>query len=104
MAKTPEAATKLMNQIATPAVETAKREAKDIQDLIDQQKGGFKVEPWDWNFYAEQVRKAKYDLDESEIKPYFEITTVLEKGVFFAAEKILWTDVQKENRPSGLPS
>lgn len=87
MAKTPEAATKLMNQIATPAVETAKREAKDIQDLIDQQKGGFKVEPWDWNFYAEQVRKAKYDLDESEIKPYFEITTVLEKGVFFAAEK-----------------
>jgi peptidyl-dipeptidase Dcp len=87
MAKTPEAATNLMNQIATPAVETAKREAKDIQDLIDQQKGGFKVEPWDWNFYAEQVRKAKFDLDENQIKPYFEITTVLEKGVFFAAEK-----------------
>lgn len=87
MAKTPEAATKLMNQIATPAVETAGREAKDIQDLIDQQKGGFNVEPWDWNFYAEQVRKAKFDLDESQIKPYFEITTVLEKGVFFAAEK-----------------
>ncbi|RXM37796.1 dipeptidyl carboxypeptidase II [Chryseobacterium sp. CH21] len=87
MAKTPEAATKLMNQIATPAVETARREAKDIQDLIDQQNGGFKVEPWDWNFYAEQVRKAKFDLDESQIKPYFEITTVLEKGVFFAAEK-----------------
>ncbi|MDR4894037.1 MULTISPECIES: M3 family metallopeptidase [unclassified Chryseobacterium] len=87
MAKTPEAATQLMNQIATPAVETARREAKDIQDLIDQQKGGFKVEPWDWNFYAEQVRKAKFDLDESQIKPYFEITTVLEKGVFFAAEK-----------------
>jgi peptidyl-dipeptidase Dcp len=87
MAKTPEAATNLMNQIATPAVETAKREAKDIQDLIDQQKGGFKVEPWDWNFYAEQVRKAKFDLDENQIKPYFEITNVLEKGVFFAAEK-----------------
>lgn len=87
MAKTPEAATNLMNQIATPAVETAKREAKDIQDLINQQNGGFQLEPWDWNFYAEQVRKAKFDLDESEIKPYFEITTVLEKGVFFAAEK-----------------
>lgn len=87
MAKTPDAAVKLMNQLATPAVETAKREAKDIQDLIDQQKGGFKLEPWDWNFYAEQVRKAKFDLDENEIKPYFEITTVLEKGVFFAAEK-----------------
>jgi len=87
MAKTPEAATNLMNQIATPAVETARREAKDIQNLIDQQNGGFNVEPWDWNFYAEQVRKAKFDLDESQIKPYFEITTVLEKGVFFAAEK-----------------
>lgn len=87
MAKNPEAATKLMNQIATPAVETARQEAKDIQDLIDQQKGGFKVEPWDWNFYAEQVRKAKFDLDGSQIKSYFEITTVLEKGVFFAAEK-----------------
>ena len=87
MAKNPDAAVKLMNQLATPAVETAKREAKDIQDLIDQQKGGFKLEPWDWNFYAEQVRKAKFDLDENQIKPYFEITTVLEKGVFFAAEK-----------------
>ncbi|ALR29050.1 dipeptidyl carboxypeptidase [Chryseobacterium sp. IHB B 17019] len=87
MAKNPTAAVKLMNQIATPAVETAKREAQDIQDLIDQQKGGFQVEPWDWNFYAEQVRKAKFDLDENQIKPYFEITTVLEKGVFFAAEK-----------------
>ena len=87
MAKTPEAAKNLMNQIAKPAVETATREAKDIQDLIDQQKGGFKVEPWDWNFYAEQVRKAKYDLDENQIKPYFEVTTVLEKGVFYAAEK-----------------
>lgn len=87
MAKTPDAAVKLMNQLATPAVETARREAIDIQDLIDQQKGGFKLEPWDWNFYAEQVRKAKFDLDENQIKPYFEITTVLEKGVFFAAEK-----------------
>ncbi|KUJ50229.1 M3 family metallopeptidase [Chryseobacterium sp. JAH] len=87
MAKNPDAAVKLMNQLATPAVETARREAKDIQDLIDQQKGGFKLEPWDWNFYAEQVRKAKFDLDENQIKPYFEITTVLEKGVFFAAEK-----------------
>ncbi|MGV4412806.1 M3 family metallopeptidase [Chryseobacterium sp. T1] len=87
MAKTPEAAKKLMDQIAKPAVETAQREAKDIQDLIDAQNGGFKVQPWDWNFYAEQVRKAKFDLDENEIKPYFEVTTVLEKGVFYAAEK-----------------
>ncbi|WP_232013449.1 M3 family metallopeptidase [Weeksella virosa] len=87
MAKTPEAAFGLMKQLAKPAVETAKKEAAEIQSLIDQQKGNFKLEPWDWNFYAEQVRKAKYDLDENEIKPYFELKTVLEKGVFFAAEK-----------------
>ena len=87
MAKTPEAAIKLMQQIAKPAVETAAREQKDIQDLIFSQKETFKTEAWDWNYYAEQVRKAKFDLDDNEIKPYFEVTTVLEKGVFYAAEK-----------------
>ena len=87
VAKTPAAAMKLLNQVAKPAVETAKREAADIQELIDKQKGGFEVAPWDWNFYAEQVRKEKFDLDDNQIKPYFEVTTVLEKGVFYAAEK-----------------
>jgi len=88
MAKTPEPAMKLLAEIAAPAVAKAKVEAKEIQALIDAQNGGFKLEPWDWNFYAEQVRKAKYDLDESQIKPYFELTTVLEKGVFFAAKQM----------------
>ena len=87
MAKTPENAINLLARLATPAVETAKRESDEIQALIDKQKGGFTVEPWDWNFYAEQVRKEKYDLDENQIKPYFEVKTVLEKGVFYAAEK-----------------
>ena len=88
MAQTPERAMNLLAKIATPAVAKAKVEAKEIQDLIDAQNGGFKLEPWDWNFYSEQVRKAKYDLDESQVKPYFELTTVLEKGVFFAAKKM----------------
>ncbi len=88
MAKLPANAMDLLAKIAKPAVEKAKVEAKEIQDLIDSQNGGFKLEPWDWNFYSEQVRKAKYDLDESQIKPYFEITTVLEKGVFFAAKQM----------------
>ena len=88
MAQTPERAMDLLAKIATPAVAKAKIEAKEIQDLIDAQNGGFKLEPWDWNFYSEQVRKAKYDLDESQVKPYFELTTVLEKGVFFAAKKM----------------
>lgn len=88
MAQTPERAMNLLAKIAGPAVAKAKVEAKEIQDLIDGQNGGFTLEPWDWNFYSEQVRKAKYDLDESQVKPYFELTTVLEKGVFFAAKKM----------------
>ena len=88
MAKTPQPAMELLAKIAAPAVAKAKEEAKEIQDLIDAQNGGFKLEAWDWNFYAEQVRKAKYDLDESEIKPYFELTTVLENGVFYAAKQM----------------
>lgn len=87
MAKSPDKAMNLLAQLATPAVETAKRERDEIQALIDSQNGGFELAPWDWNFYAEQVRKAKYDLDENQIKPYFEVNTVLEKGVFYAAEK-----------------
>ncbi len=88
MAKSPIPAMDLLAKIAAPAVAKAKIEAKEIQDLIDAQKGGFKVEPWDWNFYSEQVRKQKYDLDQSELKPYFEVTSVLEKGVFYAAEQM----------------
>ena len=88
MAKLPVNAMDILAKIAKPAVAKAGEEAKAIQDLIDSQNGGFKLEPWDWNFYSEQVRKAKYDLDESQIKPYFEITTVLEKGVFFAAKQM----------------
>lgn len=87
MAVSPDKALNLLAQLATPAVATAKKESKEIQDMIDSQKGGFQVAPWDWNYYSEQVRKAKYDLDENEIKPYFEVTTVLEKGVFYAAEQ-----------------
>lgn len=97
MAQTPQAAMDLLAKIATPAVAKAQEEAKEIQDLIDAQKGGFKLAPWDWNFYSEQVRKAKYDLDESEIKPYFEVNTVLEKGVFFAAKEMYGITFKERN-------
>ncbi|WP_373710096.1 M3 family metallopeptidase [Kaistella sp.] len=97
MAKTPENAIDLLAKLVTPAVETAKRESNEIQALIDKQKGGFTVEPWDWNFYAEQVRKEKYDLDENQIKPYFEVKTVLEKGVFYAAEKFYGITFKERN-------
>lgn len=95
MAQTPENAMNLLAQLAKPAVETAARERDEIQALVDKQKGGFAVAPWDWNFYAEQVRKEKFDLDENQIKPYFEVKTVLEKGVFFAAEKFYGVTFKK---------
>ncbi len=97
MAQSPAPAMDLLAKIAGPAVVKAKVEAKEIQDLIDSQNGGFKLEPWDWNFYSEQVRKAKYDLDESQIKPYFEIGTVLEKGVFFAAQQMYGITFKERN-------
>ncbi|MGB6869746.1 MAG: M3 family metallopeptidase [Acidobacteriaceae bacterium] len=85
MAKTPDTVLRFLNRLIPPATAKAKAEGQEIQNLIDQQKGGFTLQPWDWNFYAEQVRKAKYDLDESQLKPYFEINNVLENGVFYAA-------------------
>jgi peptidyl-dipeptidase Dcp len=88
MAKTPSAVDRFLSQIVPPATSRARREAKDLQQLIDSQNGGFKVEPWDWNFYAEQIRKAKYSLDENTIKPYFELNRVLNDGVFYAANQL----------------
>ena len=88
MAKTPEAALQFMDAIVPAATAKAAREAKEIQDVIDSQKGGFQLEPWDWNFYAEQVRKARYDLDDAQVKPYFELNNVLENGVFYAANQL----------------
>ncbi|MFV8983971.1 MULTISPECIES: peptidyl-dipeptidase Dcp [Serratia] len=85
MAKTPDAALAFMRNIVPAATARAEREAKDIQAVIDRQNGGFQLAAWDWQFYAEQVRKEKYDLDESQIKPYFEMNNVLHNGVFYAA-------------------
>jgi peptidyl-dipeptidase Dcp len=88
MAKTPQTAVSFMEKLVPAATARAQAESKDIQSVIDQQHGGFKVEPWDWNFYSEQVRKAKYDLDENQIKPYFELDNVLQNGVFYAANQL----------------
>jgi len=88
MAKNPETALKFMDALVPGSTARADAEAKDIQAVIDAQKGGFQLQPWDWNFYAEQVRKAKYDLDEEAIKPYFELNNVLQNGVFYAANQL----------------
>jgi peptidyl-dipeptidase Dcp len=88
MAKTPQAALQFVDALVPATAAKAASEADNIQALIDAQHGGFKLEPWDWNFYSEQVRKAKFDLDESEVKPYFELNNVLENGVFYAAHQL----------------
>ena len=88
MAKTPEAAIGLLAQLAPPATAKAREEAARMQALVDKQGGGFKLAPWDWQYYAEQVRKADYDLDEQQVKPYLELDRVLKDGVFFAANQL----------------
>ncbi|WP_337027418.1 peptidyl-dipeptidase Dcp [Pantoea eucalypti] len=88
MAKTPKAALAFMHNIVPAARARAEREAAAIQQTIDQQQGGFTLQAWDWRFYAEQVRRARYDLDESQIKPYFELNSVLQNGVFWAATQL----------------
>jgi len=72
----------------TEAKARAEEELAEIQAVVDAQGGGFQAAAWDWDFYAEQVRKAKYDLDEAELRPYFEFDRVLRDGVFYAAERL----------------
>ncbi len=88
MAKTPENVNKFFSGLIPAATAKAQAEADEIQKMIKAKGEDFKLEPWDWNYYAEMVRKEKYDLDENQIKPYFELKNVLEKGVFYAAEKL----------------
>ncbi len=88
MAKTPEAVQSFLRKLVPPAVAKARKEAGNLQEVINKEKGGFQLEPWDWNYYAEEVRKTRYDLDENQLKPFFELYNVLENGVFYAANQL----------------
>ena len=88
MAKTPAAALAFMRGIVPAARARAERELADIQKVINDEQGGFTAQAWDWAFYAERVRLGKYALDESQIKPYFALNTVLHDGVFWAASQL----------------
>ena len=88
MAKTPEAALAFMRGIVPAARARAEREQADIQNVIDDEQGGFSVQAWDWAYYAERVRLEKYALDESQIKPYLALNRTLEEGVFWAASQL----------------
>jgi peptidyl-dipeptidase Dcp len=88
MAKSPDKALKLMTDIVPAAISRAQGEAKKMQALAKKQKQKYQLAPWDWQYYAEQVRKAEYAFDEAQIKPYFELNRVLQDGVFFAATQL----------------
>jgi peptidyl-dipeptidase Dcp len=88
MAKTPEAVEKFIGDLVPATAAKAADEAKQIQAAIDGSGTHFDLKPWDWAMYSEKVRKAKYDLDQNELKPYFELNKVLQDGVFYAANKL----------------
>ncbi|HET9857510.1 MAG TPA: M3 family metallopeptidase [Chthoniobacterales bacterium] len=95
---------KLLGDLAPPAVANAKREAAEQQKIVDQEKGGFQIAACDWDFYSEKVRKAKYDFDESQLRPYYELNHVLIDGIFFAAEKVYGiTFKERHDLPVYLP-
>ena len=92
-AGTPQAVRDMISQVAPAALARARAEASDIQKLIDAQaaargEASFTVQPWDWFYYSEQVRKARYDFDQALVAPYFEMDRVLTDGVFFAATQL----------------
>ncbi|WP_367327800.1 M3 family metallopeptidase [Lentimicrobium sp.] len=71
----------LLNQLWTPALKRAKAEVAQLQTIIDKEGGNFKLQPWDWNYYAEKLRKEQYDLDDEQLKPYFSLENV-KQGIF----------------------
>ncbi|KAB2908282.1 MAG: M3 family metallopeptidase [Ignavibacteriales bacterium] len=87
MAKTPENAYKLLYDVWKPTIKKAKSEVAEMQAIIDAEGGNFKLQPWDWWYYAEKVKKAKYDLDENMLRPYFKLDNVI-KGVFRVATEL----------------
>lgn len=87
MAKTVDNAESLLMQIWTPAVKKVKEEVAEMQAIVDEQNGGFKIAPWDYYYYAEKVRQKKYDLDESKVREYFALDSV-RNGIFTMAERL----------------
>ena len=94
MAKNHQTVDAFLASVWDPSLEAAKREAAELQALLEQDLPGEKLQPWDWWFYAEKLRKAKYDLDEEELKPYFELNNV-RKGAFGVATKLYGLQFEK---------
>ncbi len=99
MAKEPQPALDLMMKVWKPAVERVRKEVADMQAVVDQEKGNFKIEPWDYRYYAEKVRKAKYDLDMNALTPYLEVDNV-RKAMFWVAGELFGLQFKEV---SGIP-
>ncbi len=97
MARTPDAAIGFLDNLVPAALAGAKQEAAAMQALLDAQGTGIQLAPYDWAFYAEQVRKQQYDLSEDEVKPYFELNRVFEGGVLFAATQLYGITFARRN-------
>ncbi|MBI5402517.1 MAG: M3 family metallopeptidase [Ignavibacteriae bacterium] len=99
MAKNPENVFDFLSKLWKPSLEAAKREAEELQKLIEKEGGSFKLQPWDWRYYSEKMRKEKYALDEEMLKPYFELNKVKE-GIFYLSNKLYGLNFKKlDNMP-----
>jgi peptidyl-dipeptidase Dcp len=88
MASTPENAIKLLTGLVPASTNKARSEVAKMQRIINDEGEGFRLAPYDWQLYSEKVRKAEYDLDEAQVRPYFELDNVLQNGVFYAANQL----------------
>ena len=103
-AKSPEAVNKMLAQIAPPAVANARKEGAVLQAMIDSEQAAkgqksFTLAPWDWSYYTEKVRKAQYSFDQNQLKPYLELNSVLEKGIFHAVTKLYGVTFKRRTDP-----
>ena len=104
MAETPENVFEMLNSMVPAVVENTRREQQDIQAMIDREGGDFEVQPWDWAYYAEMVRAERYDLDESEVREYFEFNRVLHDGVFYTMNRLYGVTFElREDLPAYHP-
>ncbi|WP_372948570.1 M3 family metallopeptidase [Mariniphaga sp.] len=99
MAKTPEAVYEFLMQLWTPAMEMAKKDRDEMQAIINSEGGNFKLASWDWWYYAEKLRKQKFDLDEAEMKPYFSLDNA-KKGLFYVVERLYGLKLEPRDWPT----
>jgi peptidyl-dipeptidase Dcp len=104
MAKTPDATLKLMTSVWEVARDTFKKDVAEAQAIVDAEKGGFKIEPWDYRYYAEKLRKKKYDLDFNEVKPYLQLEHIREAMFWAAGELYGFTFTKVDGLPVFNPN